>query len=537
MPSLAAHETAEDFLTTPGADIRDAGAEQVRQLRQLCDESLYYFGILIFNYRDLVPHIHGRVSEVVRLWESRDDYRRLMIQLARETFKSSLVTRANSLRQLCREPNQPIAVFNEKEDNVKRWGRAIKDVIQSSRIFHVLYPEMLPPWIGPNGATQSKPHHWAWNDLAFDLPGKDVGEPEYSWSGHGVGSATAGGHWPKLIYDDIIGRKAATSPAVMADAYDFVDKTPYLLRPAEKGRWLCVCTTWTYDDVYVHMIRNYGFRVYKRPILENGKSIFPEKLTTEELLAMFERDPEGFSAQMLLNPRPGKEQSFDPHWFRYFQINPATNRVVIEPESRQPDRDAPDSVPLSQIRKVVIVDPAATENKDPLASGARTGIVVVGVDAWNRLYLLEGWAGRVDPWDAVQQMLGIAQRWRAPTLAIEENGVGKVYLSVARVESQRRGLPIAIRPVSSKSRREEKDTRIVGLIPDFRDGNWHLNRQGAEEVVTELLEYPHSRTRDLIDAMGYTREVLRRPYSPEESAALWARRIQHQRERDPITGY
>ena len=97
----------------------------------------------------------------------------------------------------------------------------------------------------------------------------------------------------------------------MQYAKDWFDTSFYLERPALKGRDLVVCTPWTYDDVYSYAIEKYGYQVHRRASLEDGKSIFPSKLTTEDLLKQQALDPYNFSAQMQCRPQPGKEQRFD----------------------------------------------------------------------------------------------------------------------------------------------------------------------------------------------------------------------------------
>jgi len=126
-------------------DPRDLSHSQIDQIRSyLLDPKggLFAFCHTIFDYRDLSASVHGPICELMGLWGT-PGYERLMVQIPREFFKTSVLSRANPMWQICRKyyagEDDQVAIFNERLENTTKWIRAIKDVIQSNRIFHILF--------------------------------------------------------------------------------------------------------------------------------------------------------------------------------------------------------------------------------------------------------------------------------------------------------------------------------------------------------------------------------------------------------------
>tara|TARA_Y100000310_G_scaffold344025_1_gene454604 strand:- start:8116 stop:10383 length:2268 start_codon:yes stop_codon:yes gene_type:complete len=225
-----------------------------------------------------------------------------MTQIPREFFKTSVGTRANALWQITKEPSKPVAIFNERDTNAKKWLKSIRDVVQSNLLFQQVYRDLLPPGIAKED-SRSTPRWWKWSDEQLDFEGRDIGEPEASISAHGIEAATTGGHWPKLILDDLISVKHKQSEPEMERAREWVRNHVYLMRPAELGLAYVNCTPWTFHDIYRMMLSDFEYKLYRRHALEMsdgtpslaGDSIFPTKLTTTKLRSMYHRDPFTFN--------------------------------------------------------------------------------------------------------------------------------------------------------------------------------------------------------------------------------------------------
>jgi hypothetical protein len=537
-------------MATSAGDPRDMAAAQVAAVRKYVLDDLFAFATVVFGYRDLDETFHRELCALLGAW-GQPGYRRLMVQVPRGTFKTSVGTIANSLWQTCRDPDAPIAIFNEKEDNAAMWVRAIRETVQNSIIFQTLFPELLPPGISARDRERgiTMPRSWKWTDSELLFQRGSYGTPEPSIMGLGIGSASAGRHWPKIIKDDLLSEDAKNSPLVMTRAKDWVDNSFSLEKPALGGQDLIMCTPWHYDDAYAHALRQYDYKLYRRGIYDgpDGSILTPKLFTRATLDRMQQADPYTFSAQQLCRPRPGKEVAFEFAWLRFgevrgdtFAIEPPSFDATINPAAvpERPTRN----VALAAMEKCILVDPipdSATErNAEP---GCRHAVVVLGQDYFGRKYLLDVWVGRVDPLDLINTILAKCGEWAVDRVGIEKVAFSVVYRHWLREEARRRGVP-HLSLIDLEPGRRQKDARIRAKITPTRLGVWYVNRAAEREFVREYLEFPYGGTRDILDAWAYDDEpgVLPRPLSPEEAARYDELQDAQSRIRagaDEITGY
>ncbi|MFQ6030819.1 MAG: hypothetical protein ACE5Q6_25395, partial [Dehalococcoidia bacterium] len=199
---------------------------------------------------------------------------------------------------------------------------------------------------------------------------------------------------------------------------------------------------------------------------------------------------------------------------------------------------APDLIPLSWCDKAILVDPAPSKKGEKSQEPrARNGLVVVAEDPWGRMFTLQGVPLREDPVTVMEAIVMLAVCWKLHKVAIESVNFSAIYLplynSLMRYKHPK--LELSFIPLEPKG--EDKDTRIRRLVGPHREGLWYHNLEECGYVVQELLEYPNSETRDLIDAMAYWHQVLTRPETPTELEMDWRYHRGMNTERSAITGY
>jgi len=411
--------------------------------------------------------------------------------------------------------------------------------VERSRLFQILWREMLPKGIGfwdkDKGVSRSRNLKWGGTGLLFERA--SYGVPELSIEPHGIGGAVTGKHFTHKILDDIIGKDAAYSVAVMQNAVDWVDNSRPLERPAENGNELVVHTPWAYADVYAHMLKKWpdDYLVHKRHILEdadgnpdhiNGTSIFASKMSTAKAKQLLKTDFFVNMAQYMCVPRAGRTQSFSDEYFRYGRIQESGDPIfridneyydpgVCSPDSG--DETAPQVCPLSWMSKAVILDPApsapAEIKREPKSFN---GIVVVGIDPWWRRYCLDTAKLQVGPTEILHTIMELCEKWGCTTVGIEEVNFSKLYAThfTYVISHEYDWEPDWIKCLTKG---QDKDDRIKkNLIPVFENGFWHFNTSRCKELVQELAEYPHGECKDLVDALSYTDKVLSRPSTPRQ---------------------
>ena len=567
-PLHGAFSVLGDLATLTDADPRDLSGAQVTALRTLFEDptiGLFLFAKTIFGYQDLTISIHLPICRFLSHWgeseladgttitapptglnaEVVNSWRRLMVCIPREMFKTSM-NRALMLWTIARDPthNPTIGLFNEKAENSQAWVGAITEVVERSRLLQILWRDMIPKGIGfwdtDQGITRSRGLKWGNGGLRFERTA--IGIPELSIEPHGIGGAVVGKHYTHMIFDDIIGEAAAYSQAVMQTAIHWVDNSRPLERPAENGKLVVFHTPWAYADVYAHMLKKWpdDFRVHKRHLLEdsegnpdhlNGTSIFPEKISTKQAYQLLKTDFFVNMSQYQCQPRAGRAQSFDDSWFHYGKIDLTSSNPVFkidkdhydpdvcDPESG--DRQAPYLTPLSWMAKAVILDPAPSKPNDiKRFPHANNGIAVVGIDPWGRRYALDCTTSKDGPTEILEQLMALCVEWRTTVIAIEEVNFSALYAPLfQRIIRHEYSWEPTFVPCMTGGR--EKFERIKQLlIPPFENNYWYINRTRCMALVTELAEFPHGETVDIVDALSYTDEVRTRPDTAEQQE-LW----------------
>ncbi len=550
-----AQSLLHDLATLPGADPRDLSAPQCQEIRHHFatdpDWGFYDFATVFFGFSDegklpLHPDLHGPMCRLMQHWGARD--RRIMVQVPRSAFKTTLLSRAGSLYLLCRDPNETVVIINKREQNVNKWLRAIRNLVEGNLLFQELYRHMLPPGVA-KGDNRSLPKQWKWNDNEMLFERGAIGTPEASLTAMGVGSAATGGHWSRVVYDDLINEEEQRSPVQMQSVKDWFDASIYLgMTPETLNAFIC-CTRWHFDDVYEYARENHGFKLYRRAALEGGETIWPERWTTGHLLHEREIRPVWFSSQMQNEPMAGEDTAFQAAWLRDAQMHAGEfDEPYVEIASHSYDpgisvvhgERAPRRVPVHQLQKILLVDPAPSrENERRSQPRARNALVVKGIDAWGRRYWLDIWTGREGPVERARRIIRMMQQWGTNRLGVEEVVFSAEIAPWITYIADREfnGFHVSYVPLRPGTR--DKDYRIQGKRGSFQAGWEYVLGPVKASLEEEYLTYPFGTTRDILDAGAYDEDpgVLPRPETEFEleEAEEW----EYGRDRgvDSVTGY
>jgi hypothetical protein len=593
-----------------GGSPLDLAEQQKKELRETFanrDVGLWFWCQEVFGFRDLRWDLHGPICQFLGHWgestlddgtvmlghpgmeEERvvDSNRRLMLRIPRECFKTSVGTRgAPTWLLFTQDINYTFGIFNEKQDNVISWLGAVCNVVESSLLLQVLYPEYIPKGISiadrEKGLSKPRNLKWGGGGILFERDSRGVSE--LSIEPQGIGGAHAGKHYTHMVWDDIIGLEASKSAAVMQAAIEWVDNSRPLERPAEGGAVLINHTRWAWGDVYSHIEKRWPgeYKLLHRSLLEHpvthkpdvvaGESIFPEKISTRKAREMHEKDAFHFSSQYMNIPKAGKNMSFNPDTFGAFHLHWLNEREPAFKLDRTGLRDAfdptainlecgeetgPNIVPYSMCSRAIILDPAPTKKIERLREpNAANGINVVAMDPWGRLYALEGMKVKAPPVSdtpgeegILDILIRLARAWAAPTIGIESVNFSAVYgplfQRIVQLDPQYADVAGKLHFTETFTEGREKTARIVeDLGPDFNSRLWYFNYSDHENerhlgptayLRQDLSEFPFGDL-DLPDSLAYTKQVLSRPQSTEEKRR-YARRTKQLNQDRGITGY
>ena len=194
-------------------------------------------------------------------------------------------------------------------------------------------------------------------------------------------------------------------------------------------------------------------------------------------------------------------------FYREFRNLPVSSEGNFRPEMFK-DYDESDLIGKA-IDNILIIDPAKTAQMN----SAYSAIVVVGIENLvdNKIYFRNELHDRWTPDQLIDTALDLAVRYHASVIGIEVTGLENwiLYPFVNRMIS--RGLHFQIEEL--KTRGVQKEDRIrSGLLPLYKAGLIYHNKDASKALEAQLLAFPKSRYKDVMDAFSYVDELLVRGY-------------------------
>lgn len=163
------------------------------------------------------------------------------------------------------------------------------------------------------------------------------------------------------------------------------------------------------------------------------------------------------------------------------------------------------TIKLSELIAIVgYVDPASKPKPGQVVkkTRARSAIVVAGMDALSRVFVLHTWAKRCSATELIEEIQRVGASLRPQPFKIEGNAMQTLFVECAEYITKRWGkMPV---PISSyhQSTHVEKDFRNRTLIqPVLAQGRLFL-RDDQHELRAELQTHPRGHLKDLVDALG-----------------------------------
>lgn len=480
-----------------------------------------------------------------------DEARIHLLQVARGFGKSAIVTGGLPILRLLRNPDYAIGIGNETQDMADRFLAQIKLQFEQNDLFRALFPEVVP----------TNFHDTVWSASKI-VTNRTRPRPDPSVMSAGVGATKTGTHMDEWIIDDLLSRKQAENAlrgyfTEIEATNRWVTQLPPLLSSPERDPITFIGTPWYDGDSYDFIIRYFGnvpeevedleawlaenalhriwqltlpdgtkqqiplmrvgdIAIFRRPALENGRSIFPERWTTEELHTMAAR-PENaafFSANYLLNPTAGHASEFDDEWLRQYDLQYSTVdaqnfQVMVRGKEGEPRYH-----PKSAFTFLMSVDPAFGKKR----SNARTAIPVIGI-LGQEVFLFEDFAAHgMGTYDIANKIIDFYLVYKPTKVFVETITGQKALIEPIQREALRRlkhKLPIEEIPMQTKA----KDFRIYGLQDYFKTGRFFCLRGGHLTFKSEYRAFPRGALRDVLDAITFQMDEWERLFELERRAS------------------
>jgi hypothetical protein len=413
----------------------------------------YYLLVILLNRPDAWhPWLYARCREVEKSPDGHIDL------WAREHYKSTIITFAGVIQEIIKDPEITIGIFSHNKPTAKKFLQQIKIELENNERLQRLYPETF--WAAPKREAPS------WSLDGGITVRRRTNPKEKTVEAHGlVDGMPTGSHFGLLVYDDVVVPESVTTPEQIKKTTEMWSLSDNLGARDHRGlirKWH-IGTRYKFGDTYEAILE---MKVLKPRIYAathdatvNGKPVFlTQAAWTEKKKTQL---PSILAAQMLQNPAAGNEAMFQVGWLKFTDVRPRTLNVYI------------------------ICDPAQSRKK----SSDKTAIAVIGLDAANNKYLLDGYHHKMnlaERWTALKQL---RKHWmNQPGVLMVEVGYERYGLQSDiehfELEMQKPGAEsFVIKEVAWPAEGPgAKFDRIQRLVPDFMAGKFYLTATLTKEM-------------------------------------------------------
>jgi hypothetical protein len=398
----------------------------------------------VLGRKNIVPSMrHPWLYERVREVEAKPDG---FVDLwSREHGKSSVITTAGSIQEVVADPEVTIGIFSVVKAVAARFVRQIMDEFETNVWLRRLYPDVI--WERPKVQAPL----WSKDE---GLIIRRVGNPkEPTVSGWGlIDGMPVGMHFKLRIYDDVITEKYQ-NPEQCAKAVERWEMSDNL--GSGEGRFWAIGTRYFQEDPYEIMMERGVVKPRIYPATDNGradgKPVFWDQETWERKKRI---QRSTMAAQLLQNPLADGQAIFDPLTLRSFSLRPRTINVYI------------------------LGDYAGSKSK----TSDRTAFAVIGVDAAENKYLIDGFCHRMSLTEKWQCLSHLWTKWNGAAgvqhvqVAYERYGANSdiEYFEREMTEKDAPKFGIEVVNYAQELNDQSKKARVARLEPDFTANAFYL---------------------------------------------------------------
>ncbi len=271
-----------------------------------------------------------------------------------------------------------------------------------------------------------------------------------------------------------------------------------LVELMEKDDWLSIVLPLC-DDNFVSKFPNY---IPTESVPQPDGTVL---LGTKDLAESFRKDHriDVFFMEYMCEIQSTEDALFQPHMFKYAgpeeKEEDGNIKITIEELVRSPHTEA-----------FVLLDPAKTVTKH----SAETGIVGGFIDHKRHcLFIADIVHGKMHPDEIYDALFDMAAHLKSRVIGVEVTSLNEFIIYPLKNEMARRGISLEIvelqaRGGHSEGRGEGKLRRIAAMGPFYRRGEVYHFRPVCNVLEKQLLGFPRSKKKDVMDALAYIVQLL-----------------------------
>lgn len=447
------------------------GRGQLKQAMRRCsEESLFYFVVYILHWTFLDNDF---AYALCAKCQGDGRWGRMWI-LAREHYKSTVITIAETIRDVLLHPEETTLIYSYKFDIAKdNFYAPIKKELESNPRIQMIWPDVV---YGPD----EKPE--VWTATALNVK-RRANRKEFTLACASLFSQLTGTHYDKLIDDDCVTEENCQTEESIRQTRKYWEMS----RNTGNTKALRYCTIGTFysaGDLYCHIMKEGLCETVLQPCYdEDGRGV----LYSNEALAT-KRKVLGsavFATQMLLDPQAGAAMAFKREYIKWW-------RPSI----------------FKGLNIYVFVDPAGEVSR----RRDNTVILTIALDSADNFYLIDIIRDKLTLTQKTENLFRLYRTYRPRLVFYEKNGAA---CDVPHIEEEQARKNFRF-PITKLVQTRNKGERIDSLLPLFEQGRIyfpeggcvHRNWEGRDEdmlesfIRDELLVYPHCTHDDALDDLA-----------------------------------
>lgn len=300
------------------------------------------------------------------------------------THNSTIITFAGAIQEILRDPEITIGIFSHTKDVARKFLKQVKQELETNKDLVAVYPDIL--WSDPKRQAPQ------WSVDKGLIVRRTSNPKEATLEAHGlVDGMPTGAHFRLRIYDDVVTKESVNTPEQIEKTTAAWSLSDNLGARGEDGmlRAWHVGTRYSFADTYQFIIDRGALKVRIYPATDNGLPEGTPVFLSEAAWAdkKLKQTASDLACQMLQNPAAGKQAMFRKEWLQFADVRPSTLNVYI------------------------MVDPAHSKKKD----SDNTAIAVIGIDATNNKFLLDGRRHKMGLKERWETMRDLRKKWMRMT--------------------------------------------------------------------------------------------------------------------------
>ena len=410
------------------------------------------------------------------------EIKKLMIFMPPQHGKSELSTRQFPAYLLGKNPNRKIVVASYNATLASRFNRDIQRVMDTD-----LYNSVFPKTLLNDSNVVTVADNYLRNSEIFEIVGHNGFLKTVGRGGALTGTAVDIG-----IIDDPLKDRAEAQSKVIRDGLWSWYEDVFETRLHNDSQQILIQTRWHVDDLAGRLLkRDSDWEVltleaiketdFDYDIRDFGEPLWGEKHSLERILKVKNNSPITFGSLYQQDPRPTEDAGL--LW----------NQNIID---RSRINKSPEIV-----KKVIAIDPATTSN----SKSDETGIVIIGKDIHNKIYVLDDLSGKYSPNEWGELVSKAFKNNNCDYYAAEKNQGGDMVKAMIRqydthnhikLVQATKGKYLRAEPVYAQY--EQSNVFHVGNFPilerQMKTFNPDANKQSPDRVdalvygITELME-------------------------------------------------